>query len=134
MSPAAATAESKESRPIVEVDAEAISRDVEEVFASLRSLTHSGRTVVTAGGTALERELNMAIRLSEQVRDSMITAKTLKEAREQKLNISLRADGHRIVDLAADIGGVAALAAGRIADGLLTTPRLLADGAPAAAE
>jgi hypothetical protein len=111
-----------------------LTRDVDEVFSSFRELTHSGGTVLAAGGAALERELNMAIRLSEQIRDSVLTAKSIEQARAQKLNKSLRADGHRIVDVLADVTGVAAAAAVRLADGLLVASRAAVGDAASGAE
>jgi hypothetical protein len=100
-----------------------IERDIDDMLKALRSVGRSGGTVVNASGNALERELDMAIRLSEEIRDSVINPATLAEARQQRFHEQLRADAHRLIDIIADFGGVAALQMVRFADGFLGSRR-----------
>ena len=96
-----------------------IERDIDDMLTALRSVGHSGGTVIRASGNALERELDMAVRLSEQIRDSVISPAALAEARENEFSAQMRADAHRLVDLVADFSGVAVLQVAHFADGLL---------------
>lgn len=96
---------------------------LEDVVRSLRVLTRSGRDLVVDGGAVLERELSMAVSISERLRDEALSAESLERARKGKLNAALREDTHRLVDLIADVGGVAALSAIRFAEELADAPR-----------
>ena len=96
-----------------------VERDIDDMLKALRSVGRSGGAVVSVSGNALERELDMAIRLSEQIRDSVINPETLAEARQQRLHEQIRADAHRLVDIVADFGAVAVLQMIRFADGIL---------------
>jgi hypothetical protein len=96
---------------------------LEDVTRSLRVLTRNGRELVTDGGLVLERELAMAITLSERLRDDAFSADALERARKGRLNSTLRADAHRIVDLVADVSGVAASSAVRFAEQFADAPR-----------
>ena len=93
-----------------------ITRGLDDVIEALQSVTRGGGRLAESGGNLIERELNMVIGLSEEVRDSLISAQALKEARAQPLNGRLRKDGHRVVDLLVDIGGVTVHGAIRAAD------------------
>lgn len=114
---------------------------LEDVVRSLRVLTRSGRDLVVDGGAVLERELSMAVSISERLRDEALSAESLERARAGKLNAALRDDAHRLVDLIADVGGVAAGSAIRFAEELADAPRVSravdrlegADDEPAAA-
>lgn len=96
---------------------------LEDVTRSLRVLTRNGRELVVDGGAVLERELAMAITISERLRDDSFSAEALERARKGRLNSTLRADAHRLVDLVADVGGVAAQSAVRFAEQLADAPR-----------
>ena len=48
----------------------------------------------------------MAISISEQIRDNVISDKMLEKARTDGLPARLRTDAHRTVDLIADIGSI----------------------------
>lgn len=83
-----------------------LTKGLDDVLSSLQAITDGGGRVALTGGNLIERELQMAVSLSEQVRDSIFSAEALDEARAQPLNARLRSDGHRVVDLLADVGGV----------------------------
>src|SRR5579862_2004853 len=83
-----------------------LTRAFDDVLASLQSVTRGGGRLAESGGNVLEREINMAVSLSEDIRDAVFSEDTLHKARSQALNGRLRRDGHRVVDLLADVGGV----------------------------
>lgn len=78
-----------------------------EVVSSLRRVTRISQQLMLGANEVLERELAMAVSISEGIRDRTITDVALSEARTGRLHARLREDAHRIVDLAADISGVA---------------------------
>src|SRR5215813_10029581 len=80
---------------------------LEDVTRSLRKLVRSSRDVAGDAIDIAERELAMAIRISEQIRDGSISPDALKNARQNKLAANLRQDAHRVIDLVADVGTVA---------------------------
>lgn len=82
-----------------------------EVVQSLRRVTRTSQQLMLGANEVLERELAMAVSISEGIRDHTITEGALSEARAGRLHARLRGDAHRIVDLAADIAGVATGAA-----------------------
>lgn len=96
---------------------------LEDVTRSLRVLTRSSRDLVIDGGEVLERELAMAISLSERLRDESLSPEVLKRARSGRLNRQFRDDAHRVVDLVADVGGVAAVQAVRFVEQFADQPR-----------
>jgi hypothetical protein len=89
----------------------------------LRVLVRNSRNLVIDAGGVLERELAMAISLSERLRDESISPETLERVRPGRLNQRLRDDAHRIVDLVADVGGVAAGLGVRFVEQFADTPR-----------
>src|SRR5207249_2354815 len=50
---------------------------LEDVVRSLRRLTRNSRNLATESGDVLERELGMAIQISEQLRDSVFAEESL---------------------------------------------------------
>jgi hypothetical protein len=111
-----------------------LTNGIDDILASLHSVTRAGGRVVVTGGSLLEREINMAIRLSEDVRDSLFSAEALEEARARPLNHRLRSDGYRLVDLLADVGGVTVHGAIRVADTFFAQRPPITEGAQAVHE
>ncbi len=79
---------------------------LEDVVRSVRAVVRASRAVGEASADVLERELAMAIGISEQIRDSVFSEKMLEEARTEGLPARLRSDAHRVLDLAADAGAI----------------------------
>jgi butyrate kinase len=79
---------------------------LEDVTRSVRAVLRATRSVGEASADVLERELAMAISISEQIRDKVVSEKMLKEARSEGLPARLRSDAHRALDLAADTGAI----------------------------
>ena len=77
-----------------------------DVTRSVRAVVRATRTVGEASADVLERELAMAISISEQIRDNVISEKMLEKTRTDGLPARLRTDAHRTVDLIADIGSI----------------------------
>lgn len=79
---------------------------IEDIVRSVRA---SGRTARILGedlASILERELAMAINISERLRDEIVSENALAEARKEPLPARLREDAHRLVDLTADAGSL----------------------------
>lgn len=93
------------------------------VSDSLKVLARNSRDLLTDVGGVLERELAMAVSLSERLRDESVSAELLAEARAGKLQAGFRDSSHRVVDLVADAVGVAAVSAVRFGDQLIDAPR-----------
>jgi len=89
---------------------------LEELSRSLRNLVRSGRTVADASANVIERELAMAIRISEALRDDIFSQELLDRARKEPLPVRFREDLHRAVDLGADLGAVAYVTSIRFID------------------
>lgn len=96
---------------------------LEDVVRSVRALARSTRTIAEATGHVAERELAMAISISEQLRDSVMSAQTLERARKEELPAKLRQDAHRVVDLFADLGAVAFVTGVRFVEAFVDEPR-----------
>ena len=79
---------------------------LEDVTRSVRAVLRATRSVGEASADVLERELAMAINISEQIRDNIVSEKMLKEARTVGLPARLREDAHRALDLVADTGAI----------------------------
>ena len=79
---------------------------LEDVIRSVRALARTTRHLGEAAADVMERELAMAITISERIRDQVISAEALKQAREEPLPSRLRHDAHRVVDLLADAASV----------------------------
>lgn len=79
---------------------------VEDVTRSLRAVLRATRNVGEASADVVEREVSLAIRISEDIRDRIVTDEMLAEARNEPLMARLRSDTHRAVDLFADATSV----------------------------
>jgi hypothetical protein len=88
---------------------------IDDLAQSLRSLTRSGRALLTDGGNIVERELAMAITISERLRGDIFSENVLEDVRSRPFNARLRADAHRAVELVADVGGVLVTGAAQFA-------------------
>jgi hypothetical protein len=97
---------------------------LDDVSRSLRELVGTTRSLAEDASSVLERELAAAIRISEGLRDDVVSGAALKEAREGRLTRKLRDDSHRFVDLVADVGGVAGQSALRLVRRFAEEPRI----------
>ncbi|GEM_PF-2935997 len=79
---------------------------LEDVARSVRGLLRSTRNLGTASLEVVEREIAMAISISEQIRDGLISPQALERSRKQAMIGQFRNDAHRTVDLAIDAGGL----------------------------
>jgi hypothetical protein len=105
---------------------------LEDVVRSLRDLTRTSRSVAVTGTEVMERELAMAITISEQIRDDVISKSALEEMRDSSTIAGrLREDAHRAVDLVADAATLAARSGVRFAELFADTPRPALASAPA---
>ena len=80
---------------------------LEDVVRSVRGLARMTRGLAESAGGVAERELAMAITISERLRDSVVSTDTLRRARGEELPARLRQDAHRALDLFADAATVA---------------------------
>jgi len=96
---------------------------LEDVVRSVRSLARATRNLGTASADVVERELAMAINISEQLRNEVISAETLEDARKQSLPSRLRKDAHDTVNLVADVGSVLFLVASRFVENFVDQRR-----------
>lgn len=80
---------------------------VEDVMRSLRELVRGVRELAGDATEVAQREITMAVKISEQIRDSVISAEALKRVRDEGILRDFRRDAHRVVDLAVDVSGVA---------------------------
>ena len=101
-----------------------IQSGVDDVARSIGSLAESSLHLAETTAEVMERELALVIRLSQRVRDQVISADLLASAREQPIPARFRQDAHDIVDLVADIGAVLFQSSINFIDGLTgtTTP------------
>jgi hypothetical protein len=90
---------------------------LDDLLKSLETVTKGGGRLAVSGGNLIEREIRMAVGLSDQIRDSVFSSEALDEVRAQPLYGRLRSDGYRVVDLLADVGGITAQGIIRAADG-----------------
>ena len=90
--------------------------ELEDIVRSLRALARTTRGLAEDSANVLERELAMAINISERLRDSVLSQETLNEARELDLPKRLRRDAHQAIDLAADVASVGFLVAVRFVE------------------
>lgn len=96
---------------------------LEDVTAAVRVLARNSRDLVTDAGAVLEREMAMAIEMSERLRDETVSRQLLKQARSLRVQADLRDDAHRVVDLVADAIGVASVSVVRFAERMADEPR-----------
>jgi hypothetical protein len=105
---------------------------VEDVTRTARQVTRSGRDLITDVGEVLERELAMAVSISERLRDETVSKAMLAEARTLRVQSNVRDSAHRVVDLLADAVGVATLTVARFGERLADEPRRALSGREAA--
>lgn len=96
---------------------------LEDVIRSVRALARTTRNLTEGAGHVVERELAMAITISEQLRDNLLTKEVLERARAEKLPAKLRQDTHRMVDLFADVTAVAFTTAVRFVENFVDERR-----------
>ncbi len=78
----------------------------DDVSRSLKAVIRSSRNLGENTLDFVARELAMAVKLSEQLRDEAISADLIAEARANPVAASFRESAHRAVDVAADLGSV----------------------------
>ena len=96
---------------------------LEDVTRSVRALARSSRELLTDAGGVLERELAMAVSVSERLRDDAISQERLDDARSMSVQSGLRESAHRMVDLVADAFGVATISVARFSESIIEQPR-----------
>jgi hypothetical protein len=96
---------------------------LEDVVRSVRTLARNTRYLGESAASVIERELAMAVSISERLRDSVFSPEALKNAREEPLPAALRADAHRSLDLVADIAAVAYKSLIGLVEGFVDQPR-----------
>ena len=79
---------------------------LEDVTRSMRALLRTTRNLGAASLDVIERELAMAISISEKIRDELVTPQALERSRKQGTVTQFRSDAHRTVDLAFDAGAL----------------------------
>lgn len=94
-----------------------------DLTRSVRVLARSSRDLVADAGGVLERELAMAVEVSQRLRDETVSEELLREGREVRVLSGLRASAHSVVDLAADAVGVATVSAVRFGEAMVDQPR-----------
>ena len=85
------------------------STGLEDVVRSLRALVRSTQNLGAASIEVLEREMRMAVEISEQLRDRIISNEELERARKDTLASEARQSAHRVVDLVSDVSTVGIL-------------------------
>ena len=84
---------------------------LEDLARSVRALARSTRELGMEATQVVERELAMAIRISEDLRDQVIADQALERVRNDDLWGQFRKDAHTTVDLVMDASGLVALSA-----------------------
>ncbi|MGA8029825.1 MAG: hypothetical protein WB992_22000 [Bryobacteraceae bacterium] len=92
---------------------------LDSVVSSLGSLVQTSFRLAETTAGVMERELALAIQLSQRVRDQVVSAETLASARKRQLPARFREDAHAVVDLVADAGAVLFHSAVIFVDGLV---------------
>lgn len=90
----------------------------DDVSRSLKAVIRSSRNLGENSIDFVAREVAMAVRLSEQVRDEIFSAGLLDESRKSPVPASFRGSAHRAVDVVADIGSIGWVLAMRVADSI----------------
>lgn len=98
-------------------------KGLDDLTHAVRVLAHSSRDLVTDAGSVLERELAMAVTVSERLRDEAVSEELLREARSLRVQSGLRESAHNVVDLVADAVGVATVTAVRFGEAMVDEPR-----------
>ncbi len=75
---------------------------LEDVIVAVRNLARQSRGLAEEAAGVLERELAMALTVAESLRDKVVSAKALEQARAHPLLARVRTDAHRAVDLGMD--------------------------------
>ncbi len=75
---------------------------LEDVIVAVRNLARQSRGLAEDAAGVLERELAMALTVAETLRDKVVSAKALEQARAHPLLARVRTDAHRAVDLGMD--------------------------------
>jgi hypothetical protein len=96
---------------------------LEDLTRTAGQVARSGRDLITDVGEMLERELAMAVSISERLRDQTVSQQMLSEARSLRVQSSVRDSAHHIVDLIADAVGVTTLTIARFGEQLADEPR-----------
>ena len=96
---------------------------LEDLTRSVRVLARNSRNLVTDAGEVLERELAMAVEVSERLRAQTVSDELLSEARAVRVQAGLRQSAHGVVDLVADAVGVATVSAIRFVETMVDQPR-----------
>lgn len=88
----------------------------DDVSRSLKAVVRSSRTLGENSIDFVGREIAMAVKLSEQVRDEVFSPQLLEEARHSPVPASFRRSAHKAVDVVADVGSIGYLLALRVVD------------------
>lgn len=96
---------------------------LEDLTRSVRTLVRSSRNLGLEATKVAERELAMAIQVSEEIRDRTVSQEFLKRARADKLSSKFRVDAHRGVDLLFDAVSIAAISFTDLLEGILDEQR-----------
>ncbi|MEO8523810.1 MAG: hypothetical protein ABI460_03725 [Caldimonas sp.] len=75
---------------------------LEDVLTAVRQLARQTRGLAEDAAGIVERELATALSVAESLRDKVISAKALEQARAHPLLSRVRADAHRAVDIGMD--------------------------------
>jgi len=100
---------------------------LEDVIRSVRVLARQARELVEQAGGVAEREVAMALTVTEDVRDRVVSKDALTKARQQPLLRGLRQDAHRAVDIAFDAAATVYVFGVEIVEGFLDRPRTSGD-------
>ena len=96
---------------------------LEDLTRSVRGLARSSRNLGLEATHIAERELAMAIQVSEGIRDRIVSQEFLERVREDKLSSKFREDAHRGVDLIFDAVSVTAIGLTDLIEGILDERR-----------
>lgn len=96
---------------------------LEDVVRSARAIARTARNLGEDSANLVERELAMAINISNQLVEDFTTKEALEEARKQPLASKLRRDAHDTVNLMADVGSMLFLTATRFLENFADQPR-----------
>lgn len=94
-----------------------------DVARTVRQVARGSRDLFEDIGEAVERELTMAVALSERLRDEAVAPATLADARSLRVQAGIRDSAHRFVDLVADVVGVATMTIVRFGEGMADDAR-----------
>lgn len=75
---------------------------LEDVIRSVRALARTTRGLAESSADLVEREIALAVRISEGIRDRVVAKEALERARRDPLLAQLAEDAQRITRLATD--------------------------------